>query len=53
MRDAPDGDRCGTAIDVQDRESFVSWRWGLAGRTYVHVGCLRPGDDEALLDARR
>jgi hypothetical protein len=53
MREAPDCDRCGKAIDLQDRESFVSWRWGLAGRTYVHIGCLRPGDQEALLDALR
>ncbi len=45
--------RCGDDIDLKDRESFVTWRRGLAGRTYIHVRCLTPGDAEAVLDALR
>jgi hypothetical protein len=43
----------GQAIDRPARGRVVSWRWGLAGRTDVHVRCRTPGDQEALLDARR
>jgi hypothetical protein len=52
MREASHGDR-GGEIDLRDRDRVVSWRWGLAGRTDVHVGGRTPGDAEALLDARR
>jgi hypothetical protein len=53
MRDAPHCDRCGEAIDWQARDSVVTWRRGLAERTYVHVRCLTPGDAEAVLEALR
>ena len=53
MREPPHCDRCGDDIDLQARDRVVTWRRGLAGRTYVHVRGRTPGDAEAGLDALR